>query len=177
MAQGGGGVGRACEWSVRAKEKPPGRRKPTGDTVAGDGQKVTPGDTTVTFNATPRSTPGNYSAIFPLKDGSQRNVGGMIGGDFMRIVQEGIQLFPYMKTMSTGYIAPSKRYKELSEEAGVDAIIHTHAEYDGTFEKIEALRSRKPGEPHPFVSKDDVERFNTMHIEGGEAQLAWAKQK
>ena len=164
----------AIDWDLLAKDNTPARLKPTKDMVASDGQKVTLGDTTVTLYATPTSTPGNYSAIFPLKDGNERHVGGMIGGDYMRIVQEGIQMFPDMKTMSTTYIASSKRYKEISEKAGVDAIIHTHAEYDGTFEKIEALHSRKPGEPHPFVSKDDVERFNTLHIECGEAQLAWA---
>jgi metallo-beta-lactamase class B len=166
----------AIDWDLLARDNTPARLKPTKDMVASDGQKVTLGDTTVTLYATPTSTPGNYSAIFPLKDGRERHVGGMIGGDYMRLVQEGIQLFPDMKAMSTTYIASSKRYKELSEKAGVDAIIHTHAEYDGTFDKMAALRSRKPGEPHPFVNKDDVERFNTMHIECGEAQLAWASQ-
>jgi metallo-beta-lactamase class B len=164
----------AIDWDLLAKDNTPTRLKPTKDMVATDGQKLTLGDTTVTLYSTPTSTPGNFSAIFPLKDGNQRHVGGMIGGDYMRLVQEGIQLFPDMKTMSTTYIASSKRFKEIEEKAGVDAIIHTHAEYDGTFEKIDALRSRKPGDPHPFVSKDDVERFNIMHIECGEAQLAWA---
>jgi metallo-beta-lactamase class B len=167
MAQG--------EYDLLAKDNTPARLKPVKDIVAGDGYKLTLGDTTVTLYSTPTSTPSNLSAIIsPLKDGNQRHVGGMIGGDFMRLVQEGIQMFPDMKTMSQTYIASSKRFKEIEEKAGVDAIIHTHAEYDGTFEKIEALRSRKPGDSHPFVSKDDVERFNVMHVECGEAQLAWA---
>ncbi len=164
----------AVDWDLLAKDNTPARLKPTKDMVATDGQKLTLGDTTVTLYSTPTSTPGNFSAIFPLKDGNQRHVGGMIGGDFMRIVQEGIQMFPDMKAMSKTYIASSKRFKEIEDKAGVDAIIHPHAEYDNTFEKIEALRSRKPGDSHPFVSKDDVDRFNTMHIECGEAQLAWA---
>lgn len=165
----------AGEWDLLAKDNTPKYLKPTRDIVATDGYKVTLGDTTVTLYATPTSTPTNMSAIIsPLKDGNQRHVGGMIGGDFMRIVQEGIQLFPDRRSMAQSYIASSKRFKEIQEKAGVDAIIHTHAEYDGTFEKIEALRARKPGEPHPFVSKDDVERFNIMHVECGEAQLAWA---
>jgi metallo-beta-lactamase class B len=164
----------AIDWDLLAKDNTPARLKPTKDMVAADGQKLTLGDTTVTLYSTPTSTPGNFSAIFPLKDGNRRHVGGMIGGDFMRIVQEGIQLFPDMRAMSKTYIASSKRFKEIEDKAGVDAIIHPHAEYDNTFEKIEALRSRKPGDPHPFVSKDDVDRFNTMHIECGEAQLAWA---
>src|SRR6185503_2098227 len=165
----------AGEWDLLAKDNTPAYLKPTRDIVANDGYKVTLGDTTVTLYATPTSTPTNMSAIIsPLKDGTRRHVGGMIGGDYMRIVQEGILMFPDRKTMAQSYVASSKRFKEIEEKAGVDAIIHTHAEYDGTFEKIEALRSRKAGEPHPFVSKDDVERFNIMHVECGEAQLAWA---
>jgi metallo-beta-lactamase class B len=163
------------EWDLLAKDNTPAYLKPTKDLVAIDGYKVTLGDTTVTLYSTPTSTPTNMSAVIsPLKDGNQRHVGGMIGGDFMRIVQEGILMFPDMKTMAVSYIASSKRFKDIEEKAGVDAIIHPHAEYDNTFEKIDALKARRPGEPHPFVSKDDVERFNTMHIECGEAQLAWA---
>jgi metallo-beta-lactamase class B len=162
------------EWDLLAKDNTPTRLKPVKDMVATDGHELTLGDTTVRLYSTPTSTPTNFSAIFPLKDGNERHLGGMIGGDYMRLVQEGIQMFPDMKTLSTTYIASSRRFKEIEERAGVDAIIHTHAEYDGTFEKIEALKSRKPGEPHPFVSKDDVERFSRMHVECGEAQLAWA---
>jgi metallo-beta-lactamase class B len=111
-----------------------------------------------------------------LKDGNQRHIGAMWGGDFMRIVQEGIKMWPDMQTMDKGYIASSKRFKDIEDKAGVDVIVHPHAEYDGTFRKIEALRSRKSGDPHPFVvGKDDVARFATLHVECGEAQLAWAK--
>ena len=163
------------EWDLLARDNTPARLKPVKDIVAGDGYTLTLADTTITLYSTPTSTPTNLSAIVsPLKDGNRRHVGGMIGGDYMRTVQEGIQMFPDFKTLATTYIASSKRFKEIEEKAGVDAIIHTHAEYDGTFEKIEALRSRKPGDPHPFVSKDDVERFNIMHVECGEAHLAWA---
>jgi metallo-beta-lactamase class B len=163
------------EWDLLAKDNTPAYLKPVKDMVATDGYKLTLGDVSVTMYQTPTSTPTNMSAIISgLKDGNQRHVGGMIGGDFMRIVQEGIQMFPDMKTFSQSYIASSKRFKDLQAKAGVDAIIHTHAEYDNTFEKIEALKARKPGEPHPFVNKDDVERFSDIHIECGEAQLAWA---
>ena len=126
----------AGEWDLLAKDNTPKYLKPTRDIVATDGYKVTLGDTTVTLYDTPTSTPTNMSAIIsPLKDGTQRHVGGMIGGDFMRIVQEGILMFPDRKTMAQTYIASSKRFKDLEEKAGVDAIIHTHAEYHGTFEK------------------------------------------
>jgi len=39
------------------------------------------------------------------------------------------------------------------------------------------LQSRKSGDPHPFVSKDDVDRFSTIVIECAEAKLNWANGK
>jgi metallo-beta-lactamase class B len=129
----------------------------------------------VTLHSTPTSTPGNLSIIFPVKDGNQRHMAGMVGGDFMRLVQEGIQMFPNMKAMATTYIASSERFKDLELKAGVDTIVHTHAEYDNTLQKIEALKARKPGDAHPFVNKDDVARFMTIHTECAQAQLAWAQ--
>ena len=53
-------------------------------------------------------------------------------------------------------------------------MISIHAALDNMFAKIDALHSRKPGDPHPFVSKDDVDRFSTIIIECGQAKLAWA---
>jgi hypothetical protein len=101
----------------------------------------------------------------------------MIGGTTMNLVQGGVQVFPDTQTMIKTYIASAKRFKEIEDKAGVDAIISIHAALDNMFEKIDALRSRKPGDPHPFVSKDDVDRFSSMVIECGEAKLAWATAK
>lgn len=165
----------AVDWDLLARDNTPANLKPARDMVATDGQKLTLGDTTVTLYSTPTSTPGNLSLIFPVKDGSQRHMAGMVGGDFMRLVQEGIQMFPDMQAMATTYIASSQRFKELEDKAGVDTIVHTHAEYDNTLQKLDALGSRKPGDAHPFVNKDDVDRFMALHIECAQAQLAWAK--
>jgi metallo-beta-lactamase class B len=167
----------AIDWDLLAKDNSPASVKPTKDMVAYDGEKLTLGDTTVTLYSTPTSTPGNLSIIFPLKDGNQRHMAGMLGGDFMRLVQEGVQMFPDMAAMSTTYIASSQRFKDLEDQAGVDTIIHIHAEYDNTLQKLDAVRARKPGDPNPFVNKDDVDRFMNLHIECAQAQLAWAKDK
>jgi metallo-beta-lactamase class B len=165
----------AVDWDLLARDNTPADLKPAKDLVATDGQKLTLGDTTVTIYSTPTSTPGNLSLIFPVIDGTQRHMAGMVGGDFMRLVQEGVQMFPDMKAMATTYIASSKRFAELEDTAGVDTIIHTHAEYDNTLQKLQALKARKPGDPHPFVNKDDVGRFMTIHTECAQAQLAWAQ--
>jgi metallo-beta-lactamase class B len=162
------------DWDLLAGDNTPASLKPTKDIVAKDGQKLTLGDTSITLYSTPTSTPGNLSLIFPLKDGNQRHMAGMVGGDFMRLVQEGVQMFPDMQTMSTTYIASSIRFKELEDKAGVDTIIHIHAEYDNTLQKLDAVRARRPGEANPFVNKDDVDRFMTIHTECAAAQFAWA---
>ena len=165
------------DWEFLADDNSPAKVKPSKDMVAKDGQKVTLGDTTVTLYSTPGASADNLSIIFPVKDGNERHVAGMIGGTTMNLVQGGVQVFPDTQTMIKTYIASAKRFKEIEDKAGVDAIITIHAALDNMFEKIDALRSRKPGDPHPFVSKDDVDRFSSMVIECGEAKLAWATAK
>jgi metallo-beta-lactamase class B len=164
------------DWDLLAKDNTPAELKPVKDMVAKDGEKITLGDTTVTIYSTATSTPGSISLIFPLKDGNQRHLGGMLGGDLMRLVQEGVQLYPDMQTEAKTYIAAVKRFKEIEDKAGVDAIIHIHSEDDNSLLKLDAVRSRKPGDPNPFVvGKEEVNRFMTVHVECAEAQLAWAK--
>ncbi len=164
------------DWNFLANDNSPEKVKPTKDMVAKDGQKVTLGDTTVTLYSTPGSSASNLSIIFPVKDGNQRHLAAMIGGTTMNLVQGGMQIFPDTPTMIKTYIASAKRFKEIEDKAGVDTIISIHAALDKTFDKIDALNSRKPGDPHPFVSKDDVDRFSTILIDCGEAKLAWAKK-
>jgi metallo-beta-lactamase class B len=162
------------DWDFLANDNSPAKVKPVKDMVAKDGQEVTLGDTTVTLYSTPGASADNLSIIFPVKDGSHRHLAGMIGGTTMNLVQGGVQVFPDTPTMIKTYIASAKRFKELEGKAGVDTIISIHAALDNMFEKIDALHSRKPGDAHPFVSKDDVDRFSTIVIECGEAKLAWA---
>ena len=83
-------------------------------------------------------------------------------------------MFPDTQTMIETYIASAKRFKEIEDQAGVDTIVSIHAALDNMFAKIDALQARKPGDPHPFVGKDDVDRFSTIVIECAEAKLAWA---
>ena len=162
------------DWDFLANDNSPAKVKPVKDMVAKDGEKVTLGDTTVTLYSTPGASAGSLSIILPVRDGNQRHLAGMIGGTTMNLVQGGVQVFPNTQTMIKTYIASAKRFKELEDKAGVDTIISIHAALDNMFEKVDALHSRKPGDAHPFVSKDDVDRFSTIVIECGEAKLAWA---
>lgn len=162
------------DWDFLANDNSPAKVKPVKDMVAKDGQKLTLGDTTVTLYSTPGASADNLSIIFPVKDANQRHLAGMIGGTTMNLVQGGVQVFPDMQTMIKTYIASAKRFQEIEDKTGVDTMISIHAALDNMFAKIDALHSRKPGDPHPFVSKDDVDRFSTIIIECGEAKRAWA---
>jgi metallo-beta-lactamase class B len=162
------------DWDFLAKDNSPARVKPVKDMVATDGQKITLGDTTVALYSTPGSSPANLSIIFPVKDGTQRHMAAMIGGTSMNLVQGGIQVFPDTPTMIRTYIDSAKRFQAIEDRSGVDTMITIHAALDNMFDKVHALQSRKPGDPHPFVSKDDVGRFSTLVIECAEAKLAWA---
>jgi metallo-beta-lactamase class B len=162
------------DWDFLTNSNTPARVKPKKDLVASDGERLTLGDTTVTLYSTPGSSAGGMSIIFPVKDGNQRHTAGMIDGTTMNLVQGGMQIFPNVPTMIKTYIASAKRFKEIEDKAGVDTIISIHPALDNTVEKIAALQSRRPGEPHPFVSKDDVDRFSTIIIDCAEAKLARA---
>jgi hypothetical protein len=62
----------------------------------------------------------------------------------------------------------------FQNKAGVDTMVTIHAALDNMFQKLDALGARRTGDPHPFVSKDAVDRFSTILVECGEAKLAWA---
>ena len=162
-----------ADWGVVARDKSPAKLKPQKDMVITDGQKLTLGDTTITMYITPGHTPGTVSLIIPLKDGNQRHVGGMWGGMTLGNDRNGVKYFADMPTLLKTYVASIKRFKQIEDQAGVDTLLSIHARHDKTIAKIDALRKRKPGEPHPFVSKDLLDRYATLITECVQAQQVW----
>ena len=61
---------------------------------------------------------------------------------------------------------------DIANKAGADTYLTIHPFYDGALEKIHALNYRKPGDPHPLVSKDNLTRFLTIIKECTDAQMA-----
>ena len=53
-----------------------------------------------------------------------------------------------------------------------DVYVTLHPFYGKALDKMHALNFRRPGEPHPFVSKSNLNRFLTIIRESTEAQLA-----
>ncbi|OFW27817.1 MAG: hypothetical protein A3J28_04265 [Acidobacteria bacterium RIFCSPLOWO2_12_FULL_60_22] len=146
----------AADWDhmerVRASAKP--RR----DMAATDGQKLTLGDTTLTLYVTPGHTPGTISSLIPVKDGGKQHLAAMWGGM--------VYNFPKTPENFKIYSNSAQRFSAIVAKAPVDVVITGHSNQDNTFEKIEALKARKPGGPHPFVvGNDSMKRL--LQVVGG----------
>jgi metallo-beta-lactamase class B len=117
---------------------------PTRGMSVKDGDKLTLGDTTIEFYVTPPHTPGTVSLIIPLKEGGMRHVGGEWGGTAFNFA-------PTLENFQT-YAASAERFAKIAAEKGVDVPLSNHPTFDDALLKIQALKARKAGQPHPFAT-------------------------
>ncbi|PYS55443.1 MAG: MBL fold metallo-hydrolase [Acidobacteria bacterium] len=157
-----------ADWNFVAKDDTPAELKPERDMVATDAMKLTLGDTTLTLYLTPGHTPGTISTLIPIKNGNQRHLASIWGGN--GISARG---FSNLTEAVKLYSASAKRYRDIAVKAGADVYLSSHTVHDKTLDKLNALRFLNPGDPHPFVSKDAVQRHLTLVGECAGAQLAW----
>jgi metallo-beta-lactamase class B len=126
--------------------------KPKRDIVAGDGQKVTLGDTTVTIVATPGHTPGTLSLIFQVKDHGKPLTVAYSGGTAFNFPND----VPHFDT----YIASQRKMAKAAADAGATVLMSNHSEFDNAVTKIKMIAARKAEEPHPFeIGADAVARY------------------
>ena len=161
-----------ADWTAMAKSNDPNELKAKKDMVATDGMKVTLGDTTLTLYITPGHTPGTISTLVPLKDGNQRHVGAVWGGINPDMGRNGVRYFSSLPETYKTWSASAKRFQEIAAKAGADVYLTIHPFYDKALDKLHALNFRKPGDPHPLVNKENLNRFLTIIRECTEAQLA-----
>jgi metallo-beta-lactamase class B len=125
---------------------------PKRDMVLTDGTKLTLGDTTVTIYVTPGHSPGTISALIPVRDGGRTRVLSLLGGTAFPVT-----LGP--AEHSAGLLAFSasvERLARLSKAAGAVGILNTHIDNDGSYQRMQALAARRPGQPHPFLIGADA---------------------
>jgi metallo-beta-lactamase class B len=151
-----------ADWATMAKSNDPAELKPKKDMVATDGMKLTLGDTTLTIYVTPGHTPGTISTLVPLKDGNERHLGAVWGGINADVGRNGVKYFANMAETFKLWAASTQRFQDIAAKAGADVYLTIHPFYDKALDKFNALRFRKPGEPHPLVSKDNLNRFLTI---------------
>src|SRR5262245_1995696 len=162
------------DWSIIERTKyVPAALKPKKDMVVTDGQKLTLGDTTLTIYLTPGHGPGSLSILVPLKDGSDRHVGMLIGGRDWNYEEEGLFYFSSEEEAMRAWKASAIRLRDIATKAGVDVFLATRSNHDNTAKKVAALKVRKPGSPHPYVEKGAVGRYLNIISECMDAQLAW----
>jgi metallo-beta-lactamase class B len=128
---------------------------PARDAVMEDGQRLTVGDTTVTFHLTPAHTPGCLSALIPVTDGGTPHLLAVWGGTAL----------PDDLPAKQEYRRSVERFMAILASAPVDGIVTAHPFVDGTLDKLAALRRRGPGDPHPFViGPEAVQRYMGVHL-------------
>ena len=169
----------AADWDLLDHDTGPWP-KPERDMVATDGQKLTLGNTTLTFYLTPGHTLGTISTLIPVTDGGKPHLVAEWGGT----------AFNWVSRNPSAYITPDRparfwfqtysdsaeRFRGIVAKAGVDAIISNHTIYDGSKSKLPAAEKRKPGDPNPYViGNESVQRYLTVADECAKAGLAREK--
>jgi metallo-beta-lactamase class B len=149
--------------------------KPKRDIVAGDGHKLTLGDTTLTLHATPGHTLGTLSTILPVKDGGRTHVAALWGGTAFNWTANPRQYITAERPARfwfESYAASARRFRDLAAKAGVEVMLSNHSDFDGSKTKLPAVAARKPGERHPYViGNAAVGRYLTVAEECAQAGL------
>ena len=118
--------------------------KPVRDVTLTGGQPFQFGDLTITPVAIPGHTPGSLAFVFPVKDKGTTRMAGLFGGT---VLTTGILTTDALKQYTQSIAA----YLEIAKRTNVDVEIQNHPIFDGTPERLGALRAAKPGDPNPFV--------------------------
>ena len=160
------------DWTAMYQSNEPKELWPKKDMVETDGMKLTLGDTTLTLYITPGHTPGTISTLVPLKDGNRRHVGAVWGGINPSLMRYGVRYYKNLEETFKTWSASTARFMDIAGKAGADTYLTIHPFYDDALAKISAVKYRKPGDPHPLVSKDNLNRFLTIIKECTDAQLA-----
>lgn len=140
--------------------------RPNRDLVLAEGQPVSLGGTTITPIAIPGHTPGSMAFIFPVKEGRRTYVAGLFGGTILtadRITTPGLKQ----------YVQSIDHYLDVAKRMKVDVELQNHPIFDGMADKLARLRSRKAGEPNPFiVATDRYAKFWSVVSECIQAEIA-----
>jgi metallo-beta-lactamase class B len=117
-----------------------------------DGDRLTLGDTTIELHVTPPHTPGTVSLVLPLKDGMNEHIGALWGGT----------AFNFEPTVEnfTAYGKSAERFAGIAAAKGADVPLSNHPRYDESLMKMEKLKTRTSGRPHPFATgTNSVQRY------------------
>jgi metallo-beta-lactamase class B len=143
----------AAQAKAPAREAAPGAQAPPADwaklapqlrpndIAVVDGQKLTIGDTELTFYITPGHADGAMNIMFPVVDNGTRRMAAMYGG--FGSVRDAANQQKHVDSMA--------RMRKMWQAAGVEVQVGNHQTQDNSVDKLEILRYRRPGDPNPYV--------------------------
>lgn len=158
----------AAEEDWKLIEADLGEYAPPRDIVIKEGDTLTLGDLTINFEITPGHTPGTTSMRFPVYDNGVRHNAYFHGGTALRSDDP---------ATIREFIADCERIKQIPD---IDVQIVNHYDIRPTgapdlFERAALLANRKPGEPHPWVRPDEIQRLMDELIADARERLARAE--
>ena len=163
-------VASEADWELMEGIDPGGGspRAPARDMVAREGEAIRLGDMRVTPFLVPGHTPGAISVVFPVRDGENTHTAAVFGGTALTVPRLGDALPQYLESID--------RFAGIATDMGVDVVLQNHPLFDGMPEKLERLKSRGSGDPHPFVlsAPDSYRRFLETLSQCSRAQMAAA---
>lgn len=143
----------APDWDATMKATNMAGGIPKRDMDAGDGQKLTLGDTTITIVQTPGHTLGTLSYLIPIKDKGKTLTAAYSGGMGFN--------FPRSPERFDTYIASAEKMRLAAKAAGASIVFSNHSMYDHAWTRSRV--TRKPGEDSPFViGAEAVDRYFTV---------------
>lgn len=144
---------------------------PKRDMVVREGDVLTLGNTSLKIYKHPGHTPGSLSAEFTVFDNGRPHKAFLFGG-------------PGPRNGVTGGAQFVESLDRVSQIPGIEVAVNVHswlASYPypngGILERAILLKSRKPGEPNPFVDSASWQQWLKMAKEGAAKNLEEEKRK
>lgn len=157
----------AADWpAVEATPLPAGSAPLKRDLVLEDQKPITFGGVTVTPVAIPGHTPGSMGFIVPVADGGKPHVMGMFGSAAL--------ILGRLSTMQIEQVVDSTRhFGQVARTMKVDVELQNHPKFDDMWNRLAQLKTRRAGDPNPFVvGVDGYRRFNAVMTECYQSQLS-----
>jgi metallo-beta-lactamase class B len=156
-----------ADWDALARvPNPNNERLPHRDIALKDGDTITLGSTTVTLHVLGGHTPATLGVDFTVYDGGRPYRAFMFGGAAPGPGREAAEQF----------LVSVNRIERMQD--GVQVRVVTHPWMDPDFwGRVERLESRKPGDPHPFITPDVFRAWIAELKTTAATRLAEAKAK
>ena len=156
----------APDWDFVAEQKGDPSTKPIKDMVMKEGEPITFGGETVTPVFQPGHTPGTMSLIFPVYDHGKKHMALLMGA--VQITPAGLTSDGFDKLYDS-----TKHVADVSKQMHVDVELANHPIWDGSGPKMEAILTRGPNDPNPFiVGEESHQRLMEVLMECLKAQGA-----